>query len=95
MDARGVWRLAPLFDFTFHTGPNGWQTLSVAGEGQHPRRENLLKLASQADLKPREASEIIEQVRAAIAGFHALAAGLQLPETTTARVLARLKEINS
>jgi serine/threonine-protein kinase HipA len=95
MDARGVWRLAPLYDFTFHDGPNGWQTLSVAGEGQNPRRENLLKLASQVDLKPREAREIIEQVRAAIAGFHALTTEVKLPETTTTRVLARLKEIDS
>lgn len=95
MDATGVWRLAPLFDFTFHNGPNGWQTLSVAGEGQNPRAENLVKLADQADLRPREAKAIIEQVRAAIVGFHALATGLKVPETTTMRVLARLKEIDS
>lgn len=34
MDEKGVWRLAPFYDFTFHTGPNGWQTLSVAGKGR-------------------------------------------------------------
>lgn len=95
MDARGVWRLAPLYDFTFHNGLNGWHTLSVAGEGQHPRRKHLLKLAGQVDLKPREAREIVEQVRGALAGFKVLAAGLKLPKTTTTRMLARLKELAS
>jgi serine/threonine-protein kinase HipA len=95
MDGKGIWRLAPLFDFTFHTGPNGWQTLSVAGEGQNPRRQDLLKLADQADLKPQEAGEIVEEVRAAIAGFDALARKLKLSKITTARVLARHREIDS
>ena len=95
MDAEGIWRLAPLFDFTFHQGPNGWHTLSVAGEGQNPRRENLLNLADQADLKPKEAKAIIDQVRGAITGFKPLAARLNLSASTTARVVARLQEIDS
>jgi serine/threonine-protein kinase HipA len=95
MDAQGVWRLAPLYDFTFQTGPNGWQTLSVAGEGQSPRQQNLLRLADQVDLKPREAREIVEQVRAAIAGFDALARRLKLAKPTMERVRARLLAIDS
>ncbi len=94
MDAKGTWRLAPLFDFTFHQGPNGWQTLSVAGEGQNPRRPHLLKLAAQADLKPKEARAIIDQVRAALTGFQALADRIKLSKTTTAQVLARIQEMD-
>lgn len=95
MGPDGIWRLAPLFDFTFHPGPNGWQTLSVAGEGQNPRREHLLKLAAQVDLRPREAVEIIEQVRSAVAGFDKLANLLKLSKPATERLRARFKEIDA
>jgi serine/threonine-protein kinase HipA len=95
MGPDGVWRLAPLYDFTFHAGPNGWQTLSVAGEGQNPGREHLLKLATQVDLRPRDATEIIEQVRGAIAGFGKLATKLKLSKLTTDRVRSRMNEIDS
>ena len=95
MGPDGVWRLAPLFDFTFHTGPNGWQTLSVAGEGRHPRREHLLKLADQVDLRLRDAAKIIAQVRGAVAEFGNLANRLALSKTTTEDVRARLKEIDA
>lgn len=94
MGPDGVWRLAPLFDFTFHTGPNGWQTLSVAGEGLSPGREHLLKLADQADLRPRDVSEIIERVRQAVAGFERLAREVGLSKATIQRVWSRLKEID-
>lgn len=93
MGSDGVWRLAPLYDFTFHTGPNGWHTLSVAGEGQNPRREHLLKLADQVDVRARDAKEIIEQVRDAVAGFRKLATKLKLSKTTLERVQSRLKAI--
>lgn len=95
MGPDGVWRLAPLFDFTFHTGPNGWQTLSVAGEGQNPHREHLLKLADQVDLRPRDATEIIEQVRGAVADLGKLASRLKLSKATTDRLRSRLKEIDA
>ncbi len=95
MDAGGGWRLAPLFDFTVHSGPNGWQTLSVAGEGQHPGRRDLLRLARQVDLNPREAAAVIEQVDAALAGFPARATDAGLSGATVAQVLARTQALES
>ena len=95
MGPAGVWRLAPLFDFTFNPGPNGWQTLSVAGEGQNPRREHLLKLADQVDLRPRDATEIINQVRGAVAGFGKLANRIELSKPLTERLQARFNEIDA
>lgn len=73
MDGDGTWRLSPLYDFTYNPGPNGWHTLSIAGEGRHPRRTHLLELAKQADLRERDAVEILEQVRGAVADFGTLA----------------------
>lgn len=45
MDAEGRWSLAPFYDFTYSEGPNGWQTLSVAGEGANPTERDLARLA--------------------------------------------------
>jgi serine/threonine-protein kinase HipA len=95
MHRDGAWRLAPLFDFTFHPGPNGWQTLSVAGEGEHPRREHLLKLATQADLRSRDAVNVIEAVRSAIAGFGKLSKSLGLSKRMAEQVRNRMKELDA
>ena len=50
MDERGRWSLAPFYDFTPSDGPNGWQTLSVAGEGRNPTQADLDRLAKEIGL---------------------------------------------
>lgn len=95
MGPDGTWRLAPLFDFTFNPGPNGWHTLTVAGEGQNPRREHLLKLATQVDLRPRDAAEVINQVRGAVSVFGKLANKIELSKPVTERLQARFSEIDA
>jgi len=50
MDERGTWTLAPFYDFTRSEGPNGWQTLSVAGEGKNPTQADLDRLAREVGL---------------------------------------------
>jgi len=50
MNAEGQWSLAPFYDFTFSEGPNGWQTLSVAGEGANPTEADLARLAKSVGL---------------------------------------------
>jgi len=94
MDVRGEWRLSPLYDFTFHPGPGGWQTLSVAGEGEHPRREHLIKLAAQVDLRPKDARHVVDQVRAAVAAFPRIAKRLKLAKRATELVRARMRELD-
>jgi len=95
MDSDGTWRLAPFFDFTFHAGPNGWHTLSVAGEGLNPRRRDLLRLAGQADLRPGDAAGVIDQVRGAVARFARLADGAALSKRTVARLVAQFRELDA
>jgi serine/threonine-protein kinase HipA len=82
MSAEGVWNLAPLFDFTFNTGPNGWHTLTVAGEGQNPRRRDLLRLAEQVDIRRGEAIAIIDHVRAAVSRFVQISKDLPISRRT-------------
>ena len=50
MDAKGRWSLAPFYDFTRSEGPNGWQTLSVAGVGENPTQSDLDRLAREIGL---------------------------------------------
>lgn len=50
MDAAGHWSLAPFYDFTYSEGPNGWQTLSVAGVGENPTQADLDRLAKEVGL---------------------------------------------
>lgn len=50
MDSKGDWRLAPFYDFTRSEGPNGWHTLSVAGEGRNPGEDDLKHLAERVGL---------------------------------------------
>ena len=59
MDERGRWSLAPFYDFTYAEGPNGWQTLSVAGEGEDPGVGDLMRLADDVGVDVRDAKEII------------------------------------
>ena len=66
MDENGKWTLAPFFDFTYSEGPNGWHTLSVAGEGANPGEADLLRLARDVGLADKDAQCIIEKVRSAV-----------------------------
>ena len=62
MDSKGRWSLAPFYDFTRSEGPNGWQTLSVAGEGENPSVADLRRLARDVGLDPGESEPVLEQV---------------------------------
>ena len=65
MDATGVWTLAPFYDFTYAEGPNGWHTLSIAGEGANPGEDDLLRLAARVNLSVKDAKEVIEMTKEA------------------------------
>lgn len=86
MDKSGEWTLSPLFDFTHSEGPNGWHTLSVAGEGEHPTEKDLLRLADEVDLTKQDAHKIIETVQTAVAGLPALARSLDIPQSAIPRL---------
>ena len=62
MDEKGRWALAPFYDFTRAEGPNGWQTLSVAGEGANPGVDDLRRLASNIGLDRSESEPILDRV---------------------------------
>ena len=77
-DATGNWALSPAYDLLYTPGPGGEHTMSLAGEGRNPGRSHMLRLAEQADVSKREATEIIDQVQAAVTRWkgHATDAGV-------------------
>ena len=84
MDATGKWSLSPLYDFTYNRGPNGWHTLSVAGEGENPGRPDLLRLAKNVELNTKDANEILEQVQDALSELPRLKKELRIYTETGA-----------
>lgn len=73
MDQTGEWKLAPGYDLTFSSGPRGEQSTMVMGEGKSPTVEHLIKLGNEAKIPKARITEIIEQTRAALAGWETLA----------------------
>ena len=76
MDAEGDWSLAPFYDFTRAQGLNGWHTLTIAGEGEHPQEKDLLRLADSVSLEPSDAKAIFKQTQSACESFSSLAKDL-------------------
>ncbi|MBA3979896.1 MAG: toxin HipA [Alcanivorax sp.] len=70
MDKQGQWQLSPAFDLTFSWNPDGRFThahqMSLNGKRDGIHREDLNALARVADVPPRTAAQIIEQVDAAL-----------------------------
>jgi serine/threonine-protein kinase HipA len=90
MNDRGSWRPSPAYDLTFTDGPGGEHTTMVAGEGRAPTTEHLRALARDAEVKPRSADEILDEVRAAIARFETFAERAGVPTRFRRHVAGRL-----
>ena len=73
MNAEGEWSLAPAYDLTFSSGPNGEQSTTVMGEGRNPSVEHLLKLANNSDIKKQKAEEILAEIESSLGNWTTLA----------------------
>ena len=70
MDRRGQWRLSPAYDVTYAYNPDGAWThshqMSVNGKRDNFTRDDLLQAAVAADLRPRQAEILINEVSEAL-----------------------------
>jgi serine/threonine-protein kinase HipA len=73
MDEKGTWKLAPAYDLTFSSGPNGEQSTMVMGEGRNPKISHLVKLGQEAKLAKKLIEEIIDQTASSLSGWKDLA----------------------
>lgn len=94
MDNNGEWHLAPAYDLTFSAGPGGEHSTSVMGEGKNPGVTELMKLAEVNHIKPADAKECIEQVKASIAEWPSLAKEAGVSATSSKQISDVLSAIN-
>ncbi|MVZ61222.1 type II toxin-antitoxin system HipA family toxin [Sphingobacterium humi] len=66
MDEQGEWKVAPAYDLTFSSGPNGEQSTMVMGQGKTPNIEHLRKLGQESKLSKKFIEEVIEQTKSAL-----------------------------
>ncbi|WP_373061215.1 type II toxin-antitoxin system HipA family toxin [Gemmatimonas sp.] len=85
MDSAGRWRLAPAYDLTFSTGPNGHHTTSVAGESLAPTETHLASVAEAGGVHPREGREVLEQVGDAVGRWPEFAGEVNVASTVSQR----------
>ncbi len=78
MDRTGIWKMTPAYDLTFSSGPNGWQSLTVMGEGVSPGIKELVRLAKSHDVK--EYKDIIDEVTAAVSIWSQFADQARVPQ---------------
>jgi serine/threonine-protein kinase HipA len=73
MDEKGTWKLAPAYDLTFSSGPNGEQSTMVMGKGRNPTIGDLIKLGQEAKLPKKLIEEIINQTKNSLGHWVGLA----------------------
>ena len=74
MDGKGVWNLAPAFDLTYSHGPGGEHYMAVMGEGRDITRVHVEALGERHGIAAKRTAAIVDDVRAALAGWQAHAA---------------------
>ena len=83
MNEEGQWKLSPAYDLTFSSGPHMEQSTSVMGEGKNPNVAHLKKLGEGASLSEAQIAAIIEQTKAALAGWSGKAKEYGAPGTSS------------
>jgi serine/threonine-protein kinase HipA len=74
------WKLSPAYDLTFSSGPNGYQSMTVAGESLKPTLSHLKELGTKANIKKPE--RIIDQVITSTMKWKDTASGLNISDST-------------
>jgi serine/threonine-protein kinase HipA len=94
MDENGTWKLAPAYDLTFSSGPNGEQSTMVMGEGRNPKISHLIKLGQDAKLSKKLIDEIIDQTMSSLGDWKDLAKNHHVTEANIeliAKAINKLK----
>lgn len=90
MDRTGTWHLAPAYDVIYSYNPTGaWTSrhqMSLQGKRDGFTRDDLLAAAADANVKPREAREILSEVQNAVADWPRFAAEAGVPDDTAAAI---------
>lgn len=93
MDKQGKWRLSPAYDMGYAYNPNGaWTSahqMSINGKFDEITRADLLELAVRNNI--RNASQIIDEVCDACAGWQKIAKECDVPKSMIDLILPNLQ----
>lgn len=92
MDEYGEWKLAPAYDLTFSSGPNGEQSTMVMGEGTKPTISHLRKLGLGAKLSKQLIEDSIEQTKNALDKWKELSNSFHIQTSTIELISKRLNK---
>jgi serine/threonine-protein kinase HipA len=93
LNERRQWKLSPVFDLTYSTGPGGEHSTSYAGEGKRPTRAKLLQVARGGGVKEKVAVEILDYWLDALANLPPLAKELPIRAKTLVEMKSKLNGI--
>lgn len=88
-----VWRLAPAYDLTYGSGPNGEHQMDVCGEGRNVGREKMLKLARLGGVDVPFAQAVLDRALT-VAGTFAARAKLHPIRPATVKAIRAAVEAN-
>ncbi len=95
MDEKGDWKLAPAYDLTFSSGPNGEQSTMVMGEGKSPAINHLVKLGREFRLPQKLINETIERTKYALELWRPLAKDYNVLESNIGLVANAVNSISN
>jgi serine/threonine-protein kinase HipA len=90
MNDQGEWKLAPAYDLTFSSGPNGEQSTSVMGEGRKPSVGHLITLGKEAGLDDAVVKQVIKQTKDALSSWQHLAVEFGVSKANIALIKGRI-----
>ncbi len=90
MQRDGTWKMAPAYDLTWSAGPGGEHSCSVLGHGKDISRALLVALGRKADIKEKDAGQIIEHVETAVSRWKTYAAEFDVSKASTAIIAKSL-----
>jgi serine/threonine-protein kinase HipA len=80
------WWLAPAYDLTYSTGPNGEHYLAINGEAADVGADAIRAVAEALDVKPRRLAALVTPIVDAVARFKHFASQYSVSRRTTAEV---------
>lgn len=84
------WRLSPAYDLTFNEGPGGEHQMDICGEGRHPTRGDMLKLAKDADIPVATAGQCLERFAEVATHFKAMAKAYPIRLSTIQHMASKI-----
>ena len=93
MERDGSWRMAPAYDLTWSQGPGGEHSSTVLGHGKNITRAQLIELGKKADMKERDATQVIDRVEGALRKWQAFAGEYGVSRASANMIAAALAKV--